>query len=72
MGDYVKIPKHWNIQTLPEYQSSTQLATKVIIDNSHAFYAIQLYAKRNEYMHCMIGHSGLSDDLTTRLAYKLA
>ena len=24
------------------------------IDDGHAFYAIQLYAKRNEHMHCMV------------------
>ena len=60
-----------SIQRCLLYQSPSEAVNKVILDDSHAFYAIQLYAKRNEYRHCLMEHSESSNDLSTRLSCKV-
>ena len=45
----------WDHPDIPTLSIIKRISHDINIDNSHAFYAIQLYAKRNQLVHCMIG-----------------
>ena len=47
----------WDYPDMPTISIIKRVSQEINIDDKHAFYTILLYAKRNEYMHCMIGQS---------------